>query len=423
MVGRPYPSLNSFLLLVLSTGFLQLVAILIIIILLIMSTSGSLRQRRGGVGSKARRLMAVCMGGVLLFCSGEGVADHVREGLQNRGLEEVHSDDAKPKLTVKGTTARCELKQNGGTAQAAATGSLTLSQKNLTAALECVGANIASIPEDLATNVCQPNGKSGRTNQCTFEGNISAGTAVTLDTLLGVATDAQWTKNRQTERKSPNTQTWTLQLKEADLPLSEKTFFVGCQDGSNSRSNGKNACKLTVNVEARASSVGDNNVVTCTYGKNSNPEPMEVEMSTENNTLTIDCGSEGSLKPATNSAEYCDPQNTDLENCAHKFVDILPTFVTSWWATTGNSAKLTIPQTDFPEADQQILLGCVPTTTASEGTKNTGQTDAETGTPTSCRVLVTIKSSSSASYGSPTMQMLAAASGAAAVTGLIVGSL
>ncbi|CBZ50531.1 srs domain-containing protein [Neospora caninum Liverpool] len=388
-----------------------------------MPRSGSMRQRRGGFGSKACKFTAACMSGVLLFCSGEGVAEHLREGLQNRGLEEVRSAATNPILTVQGTTARCELNQNGGqTAQAAATGSLTLSQKNLTAALECVGENIASIPADM-TNVCQPNNKSERTNQCIFEDSTSAGAEVALDTLLGVATDAQWTKDRQTERKPPNTEMWTLQLKKTDLPFSEKTFLIGCQGGSNSGSNGKNACKLTVNVEARASSVGDNNVVTCAYGKDSNPEPLEVEMSTEKNTLTIDCGSEGSLKPATNSAEYCDPQNTDLENCAHKFVDILPTFVTSWWATTGNSAKLTIPQTDFPEADQQILLGCVPTTTASEGTKNTGQTDAETGTPTSCRVLVTIKSSSSASYGSPTMQMLAAASGAAAVTGLIVGSL
>ncbi|CBZ50528.1 srs domain-containing protein [Neospora caninum Liverpool] len=388
-----------------------------------MERTGSMRQRRGGFGSKACKFTAACMSGVLLFCRGEGVAEHLREGLQNRGLEEVRSGATNPILTVQGTTARCELNQNGGqTAQAAATGSLTLSQKNLTAALACVGKSQTAVPEHLA-NVCQPNGKSAGANQCTFEDNASAGTAVALNKLLGVETDAQWTKVQQAQKTNTTTEKWTLQMREADLPFSDKTFLVGCKDTS-SGSSTKNVCKLTVNVEARASSVGDHNVVTCAYGKNSNPKPLEVEMSTENNTLTIQCGTEGSLNPTSYTTDFCISDSTDLEACTKKaFVNILPTFVTSWWATTGNSAKLTIPQTDFPEADQHIVLGCVPTTTASEDPKKAREKEVETVTPASCRVLVTIKSRSSTSYGSSAMQMLAAASGAAAVTGLIVGSL
>nr|ABN13881.1 bradyzoite surface protein BSR4 [Neospora caninum]ABQ43783.1 bradyzoite surface protein BSR4 precursor [Neospora caninum] len=408
-----------------------------------MARSGSIRQRHGGLGSKARKLAAVGVVGVLLFSRGQAVADDLHEGLQNRGLQ-AQQKVTTVALSVTGTTAKCafpatrEAGEPGEADTAPASGSVTLSKGILTATLQCSSQSaetLSTIPTNLAHKVCGPKqGHSPEAGSCTVTGSSLVGTETELKQLLGTTREIKWIKDQSPDVR-PNTQ-WSLALQESDLPLSEKTFFVGCQQTQTQNKKGsaqtKSTCTVTVNVEARASSVGENNVVTCAYGKNSNPKPLEVDMTTANNTLTIDCGSEGSLNPASYETQFCDPQEKDLKNCAKKdYVDILPTFRTTWWTTEneGSSVKLTIPETEFPESEQQFRLGCVPVTTTSNGATNENnklhedeEGGAETVTSTSCNVLVTIKTSA-ASYASHTMQMLTAASGAAAVTGLIVGSL
>ncbi|CBZ50537.1 srs domain-containing protein [Neospora caninum Liverpool] len=383
--------------------------------------------------------MAVCIGGVLLLYGGQAVPDQLREGLQNQSLQQQAV--ALARLTVKGTDAMCELSAPATQDTAPAAGTLTLSSASMIATLQCSGASSASIsnvPENLTQHVCDPK-QTSNSSTCKFGNSAPATKEVTLKEVLGTTRTIQWTESKQSERNTKG-QKWALELDAGDLPLTDKAFVVGCQSivGCQSTTSGKSpnnnaACKLTVNVEARASSVGDHNVVTCAYGKNSNPKPLEVDMSTKNNTLTIQCGTEGSLTPTSYTTDYCISDSTDPEACTKKaFVDILPTLSTSWWDTESQtgSAKLTIPETDFPEPEQRLLVGCVPKTkTSQNGEQNDDRLTAkdepqtQTATPTSCQVLVTVRAASAASYAAPAPTAVIAASGVAVMAAMLVKSL
>ncbi|KFG55027.1 SAG-related sequence SRS40D [Toxoplasma gondii FOU] len=388
-----------------------------------MARSASMRQRLGGLGSKARKMMAVCMGGVLLLSTGNTAAEYLREGLQQRILEEVHTADENPHLAIDGRTAKCEFKNSS--ASGGSTGSLTLSQNDLTAALECVGESVASIPTELTNKVCQPKQGDARESECTFSGTDPEGTAVALKDILGVTADVQWTEE-QSSAKEVGTRKWTLELKEDDLPLTPKSFLVGCLRQKSNRSAGDaKACKLTVNVEARASSVGGDNVVTCAYGKDSNHQPLKVDMSPEKNTLTIKCGSEGSLIPTSYATEYCDPHGEEGKCTQKNFKDIFPMFAESWWKKEDEkgTATLTIPETGFPESEHQFRIGCAlkESSGSSSVEKDGGQTqgsqvDVKTS---SCNVVVTVKLGSSASSSGRVVGTLV---GAAAMVGLLGAS-
>ncbi|CBZ50523.1 srs domain-containing protein [Neospora caninum Liverpool] len=385
-------------------------------------------QRRRGSNPMDRTWMAACMSGILLFCSGEVVATQLSEGLQHRRLATKFTTVAP---TFQDAVATCDLTQGGvAAAAAAAADSLMLSQKSLIATLVCKAKTITMIPASLQ-NVCDPT-QTGETPKCKFADSSSTGKEVTLKGLLGTDREVDWKQIQQAQaRGNPQTQTWKLQLEDADIPVTDKSFLVGCQDTDPSKqrdSGTTNVCKVTVNVEARASSVGDRNVVTCAYGKNSNPAPLKVEMTTDNNTLTLQCGSEGILHPITYKTRYCDPEAANVQECNEKdYTGILPSFVESWWTNVNDgksSATLTIPETEFPESDQQFRMSCVPKSTNPQGSDLSGGGRASEGTQTSvttstCNVVVTVKSGSSASS---TGQMVATVSGAAALLGLLTGS-
>nr|CEL72443.1 TPA: hypothetical protein BN1205_011263 [Toxoplasma gondii VEG] len=333
-----------------------------------MAISRSMRRRRGGFGSKARNMIAVCMGGVLLFCSGEAVAEHMLEGIQRRNLNGT-ARSIQPE--IKDAVATCTLKAEAAapTAVELSAESLKLSEKSLTATLKCVGEQIATIPEHLDAKVCDPSQKvTGENDSCKIEQSQENGKEVTLRELLGATREINWTKRVDTPgEKTGSTQTWSLDLQASDLPRSGKAFFVGCKtakpQGRDSSNTEVSICKVPVTVEARASFVGENNVVTCAYGKDSNPRPLEVEISADNDALTIDCGTDGSLKPTNYTEEFCVTDNSQLESCTtKKFSEILRTFLPSWWVSDSQngSAKLTIPESGFPEEQQQFRLGCIP---------------------------------------------------------------
>ncbi|EPR58095.1 SAG-related sequence SRS16A [Toxoplasma gondii TgCatPRC2] len=396
-----------------------------------MARKGSTQRRRGGFETKPRELIAFCMVGALLLSSGQAVARQLREENQDMSVEDSHQT-IEP--SISGTRASCNFAAAGGAgalAAANASSSLTLSKEHLKATLNCSGDGknqISTIPKDLGTKVCDPSKPGNESDGCTIQKSKLSGEAVELRSLLGANRSIQWTQADKVSRDEVSNTEWSLELLESDLPLTQKTFFVGCQKTTSARSASvklASTCTVTVNVEARASAA-EGNVVTCAYGKDSNTTLLEVDMTTENNTLTMDCGSEGTLSPETTSAQYCDPQSTDLKNCTKKFVDILPKFVTDWWtkATSGNASTLTIPTTDFPESEQQFRLGCVPNA-ASQSDRKDGRVNQQpqASAPTSCSVLVTVKASSSASYASPGLQVLIAVSGGAAVTGLVGASL
>ncbi|CBZ50529.1 srs domain-containing protein [Neospora caninum Liverpool] len=395
-----------------------------------MVNPGRMQRRRGGLKSQACKLMAVCVGGVLLISSGEAVPDQPREGLLRRNLQDaLRRTGTLSGPEIDGQVATCELQPAKGQRDvAAATAALTLSKENLSVTLQCSGNKNAAVPEGLE-QVCKATTTAAKVAEC--KTNNPKEKQITLKTLLGTTRSIQWEKTSSSENQGEE---WTLTLQESDLPLADQAFFVGCDENNQKQRVGaQTECKVNVNVKARVSSVGGGNVVTCAYGKDSNPKPLEVEISTENNALTIDCGSRGSLYPTTEShTEYCDPRNKHVQNCTNKFVDILPTFVTSWWTTgpTDNSDKLTIPETDFPETDQQFRLTCVPNeSTAPPGAKagvvgkDGDESSEQAGASTSnCNVIVTVKTSNSTSIASSTAQIAAVAGGAAALTGFLVNS-
>ncbi|CBZ49964.1 srs domain-containing protein [Neospora caninum Liverpool] len=384
-----------------------------------MARTSRIQPRRGGARSKARKLMAVCLGGVLLFSGGGAVSREPVEGLLRRfsasGADETQ--EGTPTNSVATCTSATQVHVTATPA------TLTLSKSSLTATVECLGeANTAGPAgeEDVCDGQTTKSTGGERGSTACRIGSTEAGQTVTLQTLLGATHKIQWTTNTLSE--TPEGESRTLKLSQSDLPRTDKTFVVGCQKGG---SDPNSACKVTVNVNARPSSADDKNVVTCAYGKDSNPKPVKVEMSQNKNTLTIDCGSGGSLQPAGFTSQYCSPDTDNLEECATaSYSGILPKFAPSWWTNTekGTPAVLTIPKTDFPSTDQRFLLGCAPTSTAPETPDEASRQPEADSTTSACRVLVTVKAASSASSASFNPQVIAATSGAVLLTGLFSGS-
>ncbi|CBZ51474.1 SRS domain-containing protein [Neospora caninum Liverpool] len=393
-----------------------------------MARSQRIGQLGGGFRSRASKLMAVCLGGVVLLSVGQAGAETLQEVPLTQTAQLGRSGKTQNGPTFKGQVARCELVQNTAhTASQAGATALTLSRDNLTATLDCSGENNGAVPEDL-TNVCDPN-QAGSANNCKFgEAQGSEGTEVPLQDLLGTSNDVAWVK--ESRSRTPKTgETWTLTLTQDDLPFTDKPFFVGCKENTPTLAQVRAAtvsCKVPVHVEARPSSE-TNNVVTCAYGQNSNTNALEVELTAEKNAVTIDCGRVGSLMPEITTTHYCAPDDGNLDDCtAKKYVDVLPMFEESWVKQDGekSSVTLTIPESGFPVEDQKLRLGCVPKSTSA--TKSDPESVADTfgGAKTSnCNVLVTVRASNVPSSAISTLQVAAVASGARAVAGLLAGSL
>ncbi|CBZ49957.1 srs domain-containing protein [Neospora caninum Liverpool] len=380
-----------------------------------------MHHRRGEFRSKARKLIAVCMGGVLLFSGGGTVSAEPVEALLRRSLTSG-ATGTQGESGAAEAVATCPLNDADSPSRGEAT--LTISKSSLTATIECQGESPTFVPTEL-TSVCD--GQANDANRVSESdtckiGAHAVGKKVTLQELLGASHPITW-EMQQASDDSGQATTRTLQLAETDLPRTDKQFIVGCQK---SGPGATPSCKVTVKVNARPSSVDDNNVVTCAHGKDSNKTTVEVEMSENKNTLTIDCGSDGSMQPEDYTSQYCSPQADNLDGCTkNNYSDILPTFASSWWTNTENKtqATLTIPKTDFPPADQRLLLGCVPKTqNANKPTKEESLTESVSET-LACRVLVTVKASSSTSSASFTPHVIAATSGAALFPGLLSGSL
>ncbi|PFH36176.1 SAG-related sequence [Besnoitia besnoiti] len=368
-------------------------------------------QKAGG-NSKARgrKLMALCIGGFLLYAGEQARATDVA-GLLGRKL----STNTEP--VVSSSVATCELETSKMTNGKATPTSISLFEGRLTAVLKCRGAGNAVVPSEDG-KVCVAHEKS--VNACATAGGEKQ---EALNVLLGSDTPITAVKRPLTE-KSATGQEWTLHLKRSQLPRSDKSFFVGCQTESG---NNDSSCMLDVNVKAKASSV-QNNVVTCAYGAASNgEEPLTVDMTQENNKLTIDCGDEGSLKPAGFN-NFCTSDDKDLETCSKQFVEMFPNFQKSWWQTTdaeGSPATLTIPPSDFPSEEKQFLLACKhqKTSTVPTGRDTEAPTGADAGEHSTCKVLVTVKAASSPTSSTPALSMAAGLSGGALSASFIAGSL
>ncbi|KFG34450.1 SAG-related sequence SRS12D [Toxoplasma gondii FOU] len=367
-------------------------------------------HRRCGVRSKARKMMAVCLGVVVLLASRAVVAYEMGEGLLRRSLSSE---------TALNSVATCNL----GTEDTIATpGMLTLSESSLSATVSCLGQGSTFVPADLK-NVCDgqttnSGGKQSDPTDCTV-GSVAAGKKVSLQQLLGANHEIQWSTPQNTETTEQG-EVRTLKLTVSDLPRTDKSFVVGCQKNADTNK----SCKVTVNVNARPSSVDDKNVVSCAYGQASNEKAVEVEMSEEKNTLTVDCGIDGSMQPTDYTTQYCAPDGGKLEECTEKYSDILDEFDSKWWTKTDDStsATLTIPKTNFPTEEKLFLVGCTPKSTASHKDEKAPILPKSDVKASSCRVLVTVKAASSATSAF-TPQVVAATTGVAALSALLAGSM
>ncbi|ESS28183.1 SAG-related sequence SRS19B, partial [Toxoplasma gondii VEG] len=380
-----------------------------------MAKTQKLRRLGGGFRAKASKLMAVCMGGFVLLSSGQTVAEQLGEGIMIRQLEEAHAQGTMSGPEFAGNIATCTLQgaETVAGVQPTAT-ALTLSKDNLGVELHCAGTNNIAVPEGLQS-VCRPNATSAALKErdgatkCQF-GNApsSEGEEVTLQTLLEAGEHLKW-QQKTGSKTAENGQKWTLNLATSDLPLQDTPFFVGCQkkDSTAAVSTATNSCKVPVHVEARPSAVADN-VATCAYGQKSNGQALEVEVTAEKNFVTVECGSVGAPMTGITTAEYCAPEEANLDTCtAKKYIDVLPMFEKSW--VKQNDAKssltLTIPENGFPAEDQKLRLVCVP----KKAAKNPSHSNAADKTfgeaTTNCNVFVTVKAANSATSATSTLQV------------------
>ncbi|PFH33861.1 SAG-related sequence [Besnoitia besnoiti] len=362
-------------------------------------------RRRSIFQSRARKVLAVCIGGVLLLCNEHAGAHGVQEVLQHGGLEDNNGMAASQHVHT------CDASKQVSENMAK---SVTLSKDTPSVTLNCTGNGNKFVPNSNDKGCAYNEG--AKVKSCNDNKSIPDGQVV-LTELLGAPSPVEW-KTASVDAQQGEAK--TLQLDESQLPLSDTTFFVGCQNGGN-----ESKCKLDVTVQARASSV-ESNVAKCAYGQHSNPQPLLVELTPQNNTLTLECGKDHPIEPTNHTTYYCEDEK--MKACTKTFKDILPNFVASWWSKTdetNNHVKLEIPATEFPSADQQFYIGCSPNPGESVEAKAvlaaSKPEDQQSSTGSSlCKVQVTVKAASSAS-ALRRLTVVGAATAAAALTGLLFG--
>ncbi|PFH37767.1 SAG-related sequence [Besnoitia besnoiti] len=351
----------------------------------------------GRFRSKLRNVVAVCVGGFLLSSSGVAHAVKLENGLRLRITEPGTQESASPNKHV---TCNFEAADEQKTLN------LTLSTVSPTVALQCTGKNAQLFPTD------------GRT-VCSFqEGSTTAENCKThlLQSLLQSRDGIAATITPAENVSETQSREWKLSLTETQFPRSDEKFIVGCKASSPEKS-----CTLTVDVKARSSSA-ENNVVTCAYGEDSNPGIFKVELTRDNNTLTLDCGSDGSIKPPSYTTIYCSDES--LEECQKGFKEILPKFHESWWTKEkpGEApAKLNIPPADFPSEDRSFFIGCAKLPEAQSEHESRRQSAPEqqaTSPAGTCKVRVVLKAVTSTSLALPSVHTATAASTAAALAGV-----
>ncbi|PFH37765.1 SAG-related sequence [Besnoitia besnoiti] len=294
---------------------------------------------------------------------------------------------------------------------------VTLSKEKPAATVHCTEENNKVIPQD-SKKVCYPQANNPTVDGCSKANPTNI--QVSLQELLGSSTEIAATISPLAKENKTQGEQWRLALKETDFPLSDQSFFVGCQQTTKNNS----ICKATVNVKARQSSARDN-VVQCAYGRESNPDDVEVVITESNRALTLDCGKDGSVKPSKYTSLYCDL--ADLDNCTKHFSDIFPGFDENWWTKEEQGrvpAKLTIPSTGFPSEDRSFFIGCAPLPDAGTGQESRSDSESEQQAPpakSTCKVRVTVRAASSASLALTSVGTSVAASVAAVLAIVVAG--
>ncbi|PFH36166.1 SAG-related sequence [Besnoitia besnoiti] len=378
---------------------------------------------------RVRELMLICISGALLHSG----LQHVEGGVVQNGFRSRQLSALKDTSTVVKPDVTCDY-TNDTNSGPNPPGPLTLSKDKLSAALQCSGENNKVVPQTV-TNVCsvqgdkaEVQGDGAEVKSDGAEGKSDGAEVkscqdnpkkqVSLTDLLGASGELSWKKTEASA--SPQSETWLLQLQKEELPLSDKTFFVGCKHAGDTDNP---TCKLTVNVHAKPSAV-HNNSVTCAYGKASNVEgPLKVTLTEESNSFDLVCGKEGLTNPNSYRTAYCG--DAEMHECQRSYKDILPQYEESWWSPPNeelNQAKLTVPATGFPAEDQSFYIGCTlkPAENHEKAFQaNSGDPQTSVVNSSDCKVQVTVKAAKYSSASTPVVHIASATSGLAAIAGLL----
>ncbi|PFH36170.1 SAG-related sequence [Besnoitia besnoiti] len=379
-----------------------------------MQSDGVEGRRRRGLTPQTWNWLVLCLGGALLCARRNGVEGILQEG-PLRGKVHEGGDASSAAAGI----ATCNFSGNEGAPDFDV---LTLSAGKTGVSLRCVADDVEIVPADVH-EVCVAFNDAPTLEDCQKPAGGTTSKHETLETLLGTQSPIKWTESEVSE--TPKSKQRTLQLDPSQLPLTDEAFFVGCQSP---RVGPSKSCKVTVKVLARESSVKDS-VVTCGYGDGSNKDgPLKVDLTEASNSLELICGEQGSVKPATFLTKVC--EDKEMQKCDKELKDILPGFDASWWGASkeggSESAKLTIPATGFPAEDQSFYIGCSlhPTEPPREDTLTAMgmQPSAENEKEPACKVLVTVKATSSSMSALYDVTTVAAALGALSLARIAVDS-
>ncbi|CBZ51274.1 srs domain-containing protein [Neospora caninum Liverpool] len=302
----------------------------------------------------------------------------------------VEGTEITPTCTQRNEMTTCVCSAEGGVTEEAgeSTSAATVSESINGITIQCPSTEFEFAPSK-ATDVCFTEDNTASLKACKDSQKSSS-----IKEFLNLASDS--TSPQWTEVESHN-YVKTLTLAPATFPLTDKHFFAGCL-----KTKAENdECVVKVSVKARTSAVKDG-VLICAYGEESNSSVPEAALNSENNSLTILCGSEGQMEPTKESltAYHCTDSNTD-ECKIVNLTEVMPTFTSSWWTTdelNSKAPKLVIPEDGFPAQEETILLGCnLNNNVVSRHEDDNGTTAAQLPT---CKVKVTLAASSSRSQAS-----------------------
>ncbi|PHJ16758.1 srs domain-containing protein [Cystoisospora suis] len=295
----------------------------------------------------------------------------------------VNEGEPEKSSTIEGQVATCSAPHAETPKPATLKGSI--SQANPTFELVCKGENSNAVPSELA-NVCkqttEPSARQLSSANTTSLSKCSedAKQQCALSTLLFPGAKAAWTAATSETRDGVTQKKFQVTIPREEFPLVDQQFLVGCMEKSKPQS----SCQVNITVNARASEVSADNVVTCAYGKDSNKAPVAVTLTPEKNSFTLKCGSEGARIP-TEKQEYC--SGTSIDGCSAKqLTSLIPKAEASWWTESDGqkTVQFTIPTDKFPSSDTVFLVGC--------------KTAEKEKDATSCNVNVTVRSSAVSSF-------------------------
>ncbi|PFH35259.1 SAG-related sequence [Besnoitia besnoiti] len=296
-----------------------------------------------------------------------------------------------PKCTVENTITKCVC---GGTASGSVSqGAATLSASTNTITVTCSEGS-TFVPSN-PLKVCARGNNAPSLAECEPVGKgTDAGTAPITDFLStspAPTNDIKWAS-------TDNNNVHSLTILPPYFPSTDKSFFVGCRK----QSDGQGSCLFNVSVKARKT-VLNGNVLTCAYGKESNAPVPQVTLDPTSNSLTVDCGEDGTM-PLTGelpTVYYCKDSATDACDPVKDVTEILPGFAKEWWTPVNGletAAKLTVPEGGFPVEPKTIVLGCNLSSASSPSDKGESRSDtAATALPT-CRAKVILSAAASASF-------------------------